>query len=336
MTGKTALLILAIVAVVILLPAAAVSLVSSPGLLREEVQEPPPESAERSSSPPPVRLFQADREEVVEMELDEYLIGVLLAEMPASFEMEALKAQAVIARTYTLHQHCSFGGEGCSKAPGRADVCSDSTHCQAWLDPEAAAADWGPEVAAFLERIREAVSGTSGEVVVYGGKLIEAVYHSTCGGRTEASRAIWDGGVRPYLESVECPYCQHSPHYRGEMLIPFAQLVEALAQDPALPVSAGERPPLEAVSETPGGRVGEVRVNGTSLRGTELRRLLALPSTALTWETVAEGMLFHTRGQGHGVGLCQYGADGAAREGKDYRQIIGIYYPGCEITQNVP
>ncbi len=333
MTRKTALLILAIAVVVILLPAAAVSVGGCPGFSRETAGVPDPEGLPEQGPGGKVRLYRADCKEIVVLDLEEYLIGVVLAEMPSSFELEALKVQAVIARTYALHRHPSADGRGCDRAPGGADICSDSTHCQAWLDPEEAASEWGPGGELFLKRIRQAVSETAGEVVVYRGKLIEAVYHSTCGGKTEASDALWSGGSLPYLQSITCPYCKHSPYYRGEQLIPFTSLAKALPQDPALPVLSVEQPPLEAVAETAGGRIAALTVNGRTIGGPELRSLLELPSTALTWEVREEGLLFHTRGRGHGVGLCQYGADGAAREGKRYAEIIQFYYPGSEITE---
>ena len=337
MTRKTALLILAIIVVVILLPAAAVSFGGCPGFPPPAKAEPPPstkETVEKKSSGT-VRLYRTDRKEIVPLDLEQYLVGVILAEMPASFELEALKAQAVIARTYALHQHPFSGGGGCDRAPGGADICSDSAHCQAWLDPEEAA-EWGPGGELFLKRIQQAISETAGEVAVYRGKLIEAVNHSTCGGKTEASHALWNGGSLPYLQSVTCPYCTHSPHYRGELLIPFTRLAEALPQDPALPVASAERLPLEKVTETSGGRIAALTIAGRSIGGAELRSLLELPSTAFTWELREEGLLFHTRGRGHGVGLCQYGADGAARKGQGYRQIIQFYYPGTTITEFKP
>lgn len=336
MIQKTALLILAIAVVVILLPAAAVTVGGCPGFSPETAEAPAPAGLPEQGADGKVRLYRADCKEIVVLDLEEYLIGVVLAEMPSSFELEALKAQAVIARTYALHRHPAAGGGGCDRAPGGADICSDSTHCQAWLDPEETAADWGAGGENFLKRIRQAVSETAGEVVVYRGKLIEAVYHSTCGGRTEASDALWKGGSLPYLQSVACPYCKHSPYYRGEQLIPFTRLARALPGDPALPVLSAGQPPPEIAAETPGGRIAALTINGRTIGGPELRNLLELPSTALTWEVREEGLLFHIRGRGHGVGLCQYGADGAAREGKCYKEIIHFYYPGSEITPLKP
>ena len=338
MTRKAALLFFSIALVVIFLPAAVVSLGHRSETPQQDTEKTRPEDENKNKtiSIGQLHFYRADQKKVVVMELEEYLVGVLLAEMPSSFEMEALKAQAVIARTYTLHQMRSLGGSGCDRSPAPADICSDSTHCQAWLDPVEAVVEWGPESEGFLERIRQAITETSGEVAVYQGKLIEAVYHSTCGGRTEASHALWSGGALPYLQSVNCPYCKHSPHYREDLLIPFTRLAAALPQDITLPVASGENLPLEIASETPGGRVAALKINGSLIEGKELRQLLGLPSTAFTWDIKEEGLLVHTRGQGHGVGLCQYGADGAAREGKNYRQIIMFYYPGAEVTNYLP
>ena len=332
MTRKAVLLILAIAVVVLLLPAAAVSLGGRFTFPTQAVTTVPPVREGEDKQPLQIRLYRNDQKKIVPIDLEEYLLGVLLAEMPSSFEKEALKAQAVISRTYTLRRHRLYGGKGCEQAPGKADICSDSTHCQAWLDPESAAAGWGAEGVAFLERVKEAVAETAGEVASYRGEPIEAVYHSTCGGRTEASYALWDGGELPCLQSVSCPYCKHSPHYRKNIMIPYADLAKAFSQDFPLPVASGETPPLKVAAETPGGRVAALSINGATVEGKELRRLLDLPSTALTWEIKDEGLLLHTRGRGHGVGLCQYGADGAAREGKNYRQIIAFYYPGCKVT----
>lgn len=336
MTRKATLTILAIAVVVLLLPAAAVSLGGHRDFPRQVLNPNSPGKKAKKNPAGQVRLYRVDQKKIVALALDEYLVGVLLAEVPSSFEMEALKAQAVVARTYTLRRHRAYGGEGCDKAPGKADICSDSAHCQAWLDPAEAVSGWGAEGENFLKRVKEAVSATTGEVAVYKGELIEAVYHSTCGGKTEASHALWSGGDLPYLQSVDCPYCKRSPYYRKDQLISYARLTGALSQDFALPVASGEQLPLELASETPGGRVASLSVNGTLIEGKEMRRLLDLPSTALTWEAQDGGLLFHIRGRGHGVGLCQYGADGAARKGKNYRQIIMFYYPGSELTKIKP
>lgn len=336
MTRSSAIVLFAVVLIVILLPAAIVS----PG--RQGYRPPPDKTADppdESGEYPDdrgrvVRLFLADRDEYVTMDLEEYLVGVVMAEMPASFGLEALKAQAVISRTYTLHRLRSLGGSGCSNAAETADICSDSTHCQAWVDPEVTAVQWWPddEIEQYKARIRQAVRETEGEVVVYQGRLIEAVYHSACGGQTEASHAVWGGGRLPYLQSMPCEYCHHSPYGYREMLVSFEQFIDALGQELPLPVATAEDLPLEVLEYTPGGRVGTFRVNETVFEGKEVRNLLGLPSTAFEWELIPDGLLFSTRGHGHGVGLCQYGADGMAAAGKTYRLIISYYYPGTDIA----
>ena len=280
-----------------------------------------------------IRLYIKDRQEVVSLDLEEYLVGVVMAEMPASFEVEALKAQAVAARTYVLHQLRSTGGSGCDQGSQDADICSDSIHCQAWVDPEKKAALWPADRRdEYLQRIREAVYATAGEVIVYQGKLIEAVYHSTCGGKTEYSSSIWSGVPVSYLQSVDCVYCSHSPYYRKEFLLLPETLTRIFRQNPALPAGPGGESLLTAVSSTSGGRVNMLQINDLLIEGEEVRRLFELPSTKFTWEARENGLLFVTRGHGHGVGLCQYGADGAAAQGKNYREIIKLYYPGVAIV----
>lgn len=336
MTRTAALVFTAISVIIILLPSAVVSLgrqVSRPGneIIDNRNEEPPGDAETKSLA---ISLFRADTREVVTIDLEEYLVGVVLAEMPVSFGLEALKAQAVIARTYTLHRVRYYGGGGCQRAPTPADICTDSTHCQAWVDPGVTAAQWWSpeEMDLYLAKVSRAVQETAGEVIVYQGMLIEAVYHSTCGGRTEASHAIWSGGEIPYLQSITCSYCSHSPYFRRETLVNFDQLASALQVEPALPVAGNAALPLQVAEETPGGRVGVLKVDKALITGKDVRRLLGLPSTAFQWEIREEGLLFLTRGHGHGVGLCQYGADGMAAEGKNYRQIVSFYYPGTSLS----
>jgi stage II sporulation protein D len=331
MIRNAAILFLGIVVIVICLPAAAVSIGRPPSPRIEPEAEEEPEPAPEPESIK-IRFYRTDLDEVVTMDLEEYLVGVVLAEMPSSFEMEALKAQAVAARTYTLKRSRLMGGQGCDNSPEPADICSDSTHCQAWLDPQKKAMDSSAAEADHdLARVRAAVEATAGEVIVYEGHLIEAVYHSTCGGRTESSQAIWSGGPTPYLQDLICPYCSHSPYYRRETLISYETLGEALLKDVAIPAATMAQLPLAVLEETPGGRVGILQVSESKFEGKEIRTLLGLPSTAFTWEHREDGLLFKTRGHGHGVGLCQYGADGAAASGKNYRQILSFYYPGTDI-----
>jgi stage II sporulation protein D len=330
MNRYAALFFLLIIIVVIFLPAAVVSI----GRRDKAICHDAVESTEQEDktdkllveeSGNKVRVYRTDMDRVVLMDLEEYVAGVVLAEMPASFALEALKAQAVAARTYTLVRSLSEGGGGCQNAPAAVDVCTDSTHCQAWRDPR----DFSEEA---LIPVLKAVTDTAGEVITYRGTLVEAVYHSTCGGKTEASHSIWSGGPVPYLQARDCSFCKHSPSFRHEKVISQEEMIEALDLEPAIPVAAGEAIPVELIETTEGGRVGKIQIIGVEFDGVDIRRRLQLPSTAFSWSFNDSGLVLEFRGHGHGVGLCQYGADGAARAGFNYREILEYYYPGTEIA----
>lgn len=282
-----------------------------------------------------LQIFIAGRNTIEEMELETYVCGVVAAEMPASFQPEALKAQAVVARTYAL-QKAGPGG-GCPSHPGAA-LCTESTCCQAWVDEQGAREKWpADEAPVYLQRIREAVAATRGQVLTAEGELITAVYHSTCGGKTEAGAELWGGeaGAYPYLQSVDCPYCQSSPYHHLELEMDLAAYAAALRDEKeALPVLAENNLPLlQVVRKSASGRNLQIRMGqpGRLYSGNDVRQLLRLPSAYFSWRVKGEKIIFSTRGHGHGVGMCQYGAEGLAREGMDYVRILQYYYQGVEI-----
>lgn len=273
--------------------------------------------------PEPTQTAQQDKtmiavlmgdETVEEMELEDYLVGVVLAEMPASFEIEALKAQAVVARTYTLRAH-----EGRSKHDGAA-VCTDSACCQAYCSRADYLTNGGKEE--NVDKISSAVLETSGLVLTYEGALIEATYFSCSGGATEDALAVWGTDV-PYLQSVSSPGEEDAAYYTDSITFTFNELQEKLD----LP-SESSAFQFEGITYTSGGGVAEVTICGEQFQGTELRKLLGLRSTAFTITTEGENITFYTRGFGHRVGMSQYGADAMAVSGCDYRQILQHYYQG--------
>lgn len=282
-----------------------------------------------------LNIYLSDRNETVEMKLEEYIRGVVAAEMPASFHPEAIKAQAVVARTYTLHKSLLLGGTGCRNHPG-IDLCTDSTCCQAWVDDQQALRKWKDEEADFyMERIAKAVSCTRGLILTYQGIPITSVYHSTCGGITEAAEEVWSGGGAPYLQSVECPFCRHSPYYQKEISMNPTAYAAAFQNDKeALPVLAeGNIPLMNVIRKSGSGRNLLVSIGkpGQQYSAAEVRGLLGLPSTYFQWRVQGEQIIFSTRGHGHGVGLCQYGADGMGKEGYNFIDILQHYYRGVEI-----
>ena len=251
---------------------------------------------------------------VRDMELDEYLTGVVLAEMPASFELEALKAQAVVARTYTLRAH-----RGKSKHE-QGSVCTDSACCQAYRDPDGYPDPEG------LGKVVSAVLATSGLVLTYEGELIEATYFSCSGGSTEDAVAVWGTDV-PYLKATSSPGEENATYYTDSATFSATEFVTKLGQT----LDGAPKSWFEAVSYTAGGGVEEMSICGRTYSGTELRKLLGLRSTAFTITTDADSVTFHTRGFGHRVGMSQYGADAMAAEGRDFRQILQHYYQGVEL-----
>ncbi|NLM51729.1 MAG: stage II sporulation protein D [Firmicutes bacterium] len=278
-----------------------------------------------------VKVYRHDLEEVVEMPLEEYLVGVVAAEMPAAFALEALKAQAVSARTYTVKQMLIFGGAGCSRHPG-ADICTDPEHCQAWVDDEKILAKWPREDAAQnYAKIRTAVQETAGQVLTYEEEYIEAVFHAHCGGHTANSEEVWAAAL-PYLRGKVCNYCAGTRWSQTEYVFTPEKFIQALGDRfAALPVAAGELP-LQAPERTASGRIKSLRIAGETVSGKDLRQALDLPSTRIFWTYEDQNIKFTVHGYGHGVGLCQYGAGGMAQGGKTYAEILQYYYTGVNLV----
>lgn len=280
---------------------------------------------------PLIKIYFVEEDRVVEMGLEDYLVGVVAAEMPASFPLEALKAQAVAARTYVMQKYRAYGGPGCQKGNG-ADICIDSTHCQAWISREKMLSQWDREKQAeYYEAVYRSVAETRGEIIAVDGFPVEALYHSTCGGQTEEGDSLWEGSGFSYLKNVVCDHCKNSPHYLLERKFTWEEVALALEVELTLPVTAGSENVISLKEMSPGGRVARVDAGGNIFSGLELREKLGLPSTFLQWEETDKEIHFFIRGNGHGVGMCQYGAAGLARKGFGYEEIIMFYYDGVEI-----
>ena len=257
---------------------------------------------------------------IAPMELETYVVGVVLGEMPADFETEALKAQAVVARTYTLKRE----EEGIRHPMGA--VCVDSGCCQAYVSPESYLARGGTEE--NLSKIRSAVEQTVGQVLTYEGALIEATYFSCSGGRTEDAAAVWGGDV-PYLQSVDSPGEEHAAKYTAEVFFSKDILEDRLG----IGLHGGPESWIRGVTYTEGGGVAALTIGGCRFTGVELRKLLELNSTAFSVTVKPEGILLTTWGHGHRVGMSQYGADAMAAAGNSYAQILLYYYQGTRIDK---
>ena len=265
--------------------------------------------------------FRSEDGTVKEMDMDEYLAGVLVAEMPSTFETDAKMAQAVAARTFALKAYLTGGKHGDSS------VCGNSGCCQAYLTEEEYLALGGSMEA--LEEARRAVEETSGIVIVYEGQLIEATYFSCSGGSTEDAVAVW-GTDYPYLRAVDSPGEEKAVHHTDTLTLEKTEMEKKLGVK-----LTGNW--LGQITYTAGGGVDTVALGGKTFTGREIRTLLGLRSTAFSMEDRGSEILITTRGFGHRVGLSQYGADAMAVSGKTWQEILNYYYPGTtlELT-NVP
>jgi len=254
--------------------------------------------------------------------LEEFLVGVVAAEMPASFHMEALKAQAVASRTYIAARLEPYG----YGKHGDAVVCCDSKCCQAYLDDAGLRERWGENYGYYRKRVAQAVKATNRQVLMWHGRPADALFHSACGGLTEDASAVWGRSI-PYLVPVACGYCKHAPRYTGWVSYSLAEAAELLDTDQdALRA-------MQALADTPGGRVGIVKLGNTLKKGPELRQALSLNSAAFHWLIMGDDILFCCVGFGHGVGMCQYGADGMGEHGYTYDEILAHYYPCTELKR---
>ena len=258
--------------------------------------------------------------------MGDYLWGVVAAEMPAAFEPEALRAQAVCARTYSLWKlrAKSHQEEG-------ADICADSTCCQAYLSQEDAAQRWGGDADAYTAKIAAAVADTDGQVLTYEGGPIQAVFFSSASGATEDAAAVW-GKSLPYLVSVDSPEGEEVPNYRSTVTLS-ADQVKALAEGAGLACDLSGEPSgwLTDVVRSASGRVASLKLGGAELSGGAARSLFSLRSTAFDVSEADGTFTFSVTGYGHGVGLSQYGANALAKQGKGWREILAHYYTGAEL-----
>ena len=272
-----------------------------------------------------VKLLQGDGT-VAELTMADYLFGVVAAEMPAAFEEEALKAQACAARTYTV----TCQNSASTKHSG-ADLCADSTCCQAYIRREDAQARWGRDAGTYTEKIQRAVAGTDGLGVLYEGEPIQALFFSSAAGRTVDAVEVWGNAV-DYLKSVDSPEGDEVPNYHTQEVLTADQVKElTLAAYPGADLSGDPAGWFGQASRNEGGGVISIPLGGVTLTGGQARALFSLRSACFTVSWDGEAFTFDVTGYGHGVGMSQYGANAMAREGSGFRDILTWYYTGAEV-----
>lgn len=275
-----------------------------------------------------VNLLHSETGEVENLDLDEYLLGVVSSEMPANFELEALKAQAVVARTYTIYKII----EG--KKHENADICDNSNCCQAWISKENRLSKWNEnEREANWIKIEEAVNSTKGKIVTYEGKPINAFFHSNSGGTTDTATNVWGGSNYPYLQSVETSGEEAYTQYSSEVILSKEEFVNKLKEYHSdIQIDFTLENQIEILEYTEGNRVKTIRIGNLNLSGVEIRNIFKLKSAKFEIIIDSENIKFSVIGYGHGVGMSQTGADSMAKQGSNYEEIIKHFYTGVEIV----
>ncbi len=251
---------------------------------------------------------------VVTMSLEDYVYGVVAGEMPASFSLEALKAQAVASRTYALKKLSSYS------------TLSATTTDQVFKTESEIKSLWGSSYNIYSSKVRSAVDATSGQYLTYNGKYIEALFFSTSNGKTEDAVYVWGNSV-PYLKSVDSKWDVGISSYSSTKSFTYSQLSSKLG------VTINSSSNISINSKTTGDRVNSVTFASKTFTGVKVRSLLGLRSADFDISKTSTGVTFTCRGYGHGVGMSQYGANGMAKAGYSYEQILKHYYTGVTLNK---
>lgn len=275
-----------------------------------------------------IKLLHKKTEEVEEVNLEEYLYHVVSAEMPADYELEALKAQAVVARTYTMYKVRN-------KKHENADICDDSTCCQAWISKEDRLARWDEGVRENnWQKIEQCVKETQGKIITYNKEPINAFFHSNSGGTTELPVNVWGGIGYPYLQVIETVGEEGYSQYASEIELSREELINKLKEKYAdIQIDFSNDEEIKILEHTDSNRVKTVKFGNHELSGVETRTLLGLRSTNFEMSKEGDKIKFVVKGYGHGVGMSQTGADALAKQGRNYEEIIHHFYVGVEIEE---
>ena len=276
-----------------------------------------------------IKVLHKNSNEIEELQLDEYLLGVVSAEMPATFDEEALNAQAVVARTYTIYSITHSNNKH-----GEADICDDSTCCQAWISKEDRMAKWEENVREEnWRKIQLAINNTTGKIITYNGEVIDAFFHSNSGGVTEVPVNVWGGTDYPYLQSVETAGEDAYSQFSSEVVVTKEELKNKILQKHSdFIIDYNEQDCIKPLEYTDGGRIKTLKIGNLNLSGVEMRTILGLKSANFEVTIEGDNVKFQVKGYGHGVGMSQTGADSMAKEGKNYEEIIKHFYTGVEIV----
>lgn len=280
------------------------------------------------------KVLMKDSGEIIDMPVYDYLCGVVAAEMSATNNLEALKAQAVAAYTYSLYKM-----EMILKNPDiipehkGAYVCTDYTHCKAYLSKEDAKTKWGEKwFEKYYPNIEKAVSEVENKVILYNGKPINAVFHSMSSGKTEDAKDVW-GSEIPYLKAVNSSFDTKAPLYESVILITFEEFREKMfnnIEGITFPDDVNQY--ISDIKRSDSGSIISMKICGNEIKGSKFREIFSLRSANFQIDIKEDGFLITVHGYGHGVGMSQYGANELAKEGKNYIEILKYYYKDVEIS----
>ncbi len=280
-----------------------------------------------------IKVYFAKEDVTKSMYLEDYIAGVVLGEMLVSCEKEALKAQAVAARSYTLYM-MKHGGIGIHE--NGAAICTDYRHCQAYKSPADILKSYPDELAIeYHKKLFDAVRETKGQILTYEGEIVKAYYFDNSGGFTESYNNVWGGENHGYTQSVPCigeadkdNFCTLSYFETEDFLNRFKEASGEVEATPETVFST-----VKILSRTDSNRINEISVGGVTFKGTEMRSILGLKSTNVIFRELDDGrILTVTFGSGHGVGMSQWGAESMAERGSTYDEILKYYYTGVELS----
>ncbi|MCI1958508.1 MAG: stage II sporulation protein D [Clostridia bacterium] len=255
---------------------------------------------------------------------EDYIVGVVAAEMPALFEQDALKAQAVAARTYADR-----------KIKNSVTIAElEKNGGQAYVSKSGMKKKWGSNFNKYYEKVRSAVYDTKGEIMVYDGEPILAAFHAISCGKTESAANVWQKD-EPYLKSVDSSMDKSSSQYEEEVKIPSKTVASKLeqAKKGLILNSGGLKAQMQVLERTDAGYIKTMQIGNLVFTGPEIRQILGLRSSDFTVKEDGDNLVFTTKGYGHGAGMSQYGANCLAQEGKNYKDILKYYYTGISFSK---
>lgn len=279
---------------------------------------------------PMINVYKVDENKVEKMDIEEYLYGVLSSEMPSTFNIEALKAQAIAARTYVIYKM----ENNITSGHKNATVCTNSAHCQAYTSYDKLKQIKGDEwiKTDYINKVKKAVDDTKGQIITYEDKTIVPLYFSTSSGKTENSKDVFSTQY-PYLVSVDSPYDKNSPKYSTTYSISKTKFIKYIKNIyPKLSISLDKlNNQINILNRTEGGCVKTIQVGNIKISGTEIRKILNLNSANFSISYNNDEINFNVKGYGHGVGMSQWGANGMAKKGYKYYDILFHYFKGTDI-----